>query len=116
MRSRPVFLLKFFLVFCLLGVLVFYFFRQSKSFLSGPKIKIHEPVAVVVEIDDPFFSLRGEVTNTDFLFINGAKIIPGSSGYFEKSLLLARGYNIIELSAEDKYGRSDIKRLEVVLK
>ena len=98
------------------AVLVFYFFHQSRSFLSGPKIKINIPPVVIIESGDPFFTLRGVIANTDFLFINGAKVLPDSSGNFEKTLLLAKGYNIIELSAEDKYGRAENKKLEVVLR
>jgi len=67
-------------------------------------------------LTDSFISVSGKVSNVSNLLVNGQKILADGFGNFEKSLLLARGYNIIELLAEDKFGRVATKKLEVVFK
>ncbi|MFH1979192.1 MAG: hypothetical protein ABII97_02325 [Patescibacteria group bacterium] len=115
MKKRPIFFLKIFIVFLLFIVFGFYFFHQSKAFLFGPQITISEP-SNGESFTESLMQIRGSALNTIKFSINENPIIIDSYGKFEESLILAYGYNIIELSAEDKFGRAVYKKLEVTLK
>jgi hypothetical protein len=115
MQSRPLFYIKLFAVLGVVIVLGFYFFHQSKDFLMGPRITVDYPQNGQT-LNNPLVSIKGKVLNAATLLVNGHAIITDNFGNFEKKLLLAKGYNIIELSAKDKFGRVIDKKLEVVLR
>ncbi|MFC1751704.1 hypothetical protein ACFLY5_00990 [Patescibacteria group bacterium] len=114
MFSKNLLILKIFSVFVLVVVFSFYFFRQSKDFILGPSISVNSPVNGQT-LSSSLVLVSGRVSNSSSFELNGQEVMTDSYGNFEKGLLLAKGYNIIELSAEDKYGRTANKRLEVVL-
>jgi len=115
MKNRSSFFIKLFIGICVFIFLFFYFFNQSKAFLLGPQIVIKSP-----ENGETFsraiIIINGKVTNTDVLLLNNRSIITDGFGNFEEKLILARGYNIIELIAKDKFGREKEERIEVVNK
>ena len=115
MFNKHLLILKISVVFCLVVVFSFYFFRQSKDFILGPSIFVEAPVNGQTLLSSPVV-ISGRVLNSSSFQLNGQEIMTDSSGNFKKKLLLAKGYNIIEMSAEDKFGRTTDKRLEVVLK
>ncbi|MBU1178931.1 hypothetical protein KKB69_01140 [Patescibacteria group bacterium] len=115
MNSYPLLYIKIFAILLIALVLGFYFFHQAKGFLAGPQIKIDYPENGQT-LANSFMSVRGVVTNTAVLLIDGQKVLADSFGNFRKDLLLAKGYNIIELSAKDRFNRETYKKLEVVNK
>ena len=115
MQKRPILFIKLFVVLAVVVLLGFYFFHQSKAFLLGPNITVNFPKDGQT-LTDSLVSIKGSVLNSAVFFINGQKILTDSSGNFEKKLILAKGYNVIELLAEDKFERSVNKKIEVVLK
>ena len=115
MRTKPLFFLKIFAVTIVVVLLAVYFFIQAKPFLSGPKISLDYPQNGQV-FSESYIKIGGTVFNTKILLLNDHTILADSFGHFEENLLLAEGYNIIELSAEDRFGKITNKKLEVVLK
>ena len=96
-------------------LLVAYFIFGAQSYILGPEIYITQP-SNGVTVNDPFLVMKGNVSRAALLWINGQSIIADKNGVFEESLLLSKGYNIIGVTAKDKFGRYVNKKLEIVLK
>ncbi len=105
---------KLLLLFILIAALAGYFFYQGRGYLSGPEIIIESPYAGEV-VNDAYLIVKGRVLNISTLSLNGRQIFTDEKGFFSEGLLLARGYNIIELTATDKFGRIKKEKREVVL-
>lgn len=88
---------------------------QSKDYFSGPEIVIFYPENRAV-LDDSYVLLRGKIENANSLAVNGNTVLSDADGNFQTALLLAEGYNIIDLTAKDKFMRVINKKIEVVLK
>jgi len=115
MQSKPLLFVKLFLALVVVTVFGFYFFHQSKAFLLGPDIIISYPLNGQI-FEDSFIKINGHSINANLVLLNDRKVIIDNLGNFEEMLLLARGYNIIEVTAEDKFGRVVKEKLEVVLR
>lgn len=84
------------------------------GFVRGPRINIISPLhgsatttALVVIV--------GNAIHTNILSINGATTSPNLAGNFSESLLLAPGYNIMKIAAQDRYGRTVEETIEMTL-
>jgi hypothetical protein len=97
---------------CIL-LIIGYGIYQARFVLVGPRIDIVSPEDGDV-FSDPLIRAEGEVNNVARLFINGRQVFTDEAGNFSDTLLLEEGYNIIELRAEDRFGRTQIKTREVV--
>lgn len=115
MRAKPLFFIKIFALFSVIVLLTVYFFVQAKPFLAGPKIFLDYPRNGQI-FDEKFIKIKGIVFNAKAFLLNDRVVLTDSFGRFEESLLLSEGYNIIELSAGDRFGKVANKKLEVVLK
>lgn len=100
-----------FLIFCF----AIYGFYKSRVILEGPEIIIENPQNGQT-VPGSYVEINGKAKNVSFLRLNGRQIFTDEYGNFQESLLLARGYNIIEVSAKDKFNRATIKQLHLVLK
>ncbi len=105
---------KLILLFILVAALAGYFFYQGRGYLSGPEIII-ESLYTGEVVHDSYIAVKGHAFNISALTLNGRQIFTDEKGFFNEGLLLARGYNIIELTATDKFDRIKKERLEVVL-
>lgn len=103
------------IIIVLVVVFFFYAFFKAQTFLTGPKIEIEFPKnGEVVQNSD--LEIAGTAKNISLLYLNGRQIFVDNQSRFKENLLLAKGYNIIEISAKDKFSR-EIKELrEIVLK
>lgn len=115
MRTTPLFFIKAFILVSAVSLLVVYSFVQARPFLSGPEIFLEHPINGQV-FDDFLLKIEGTASGSEIFSINDRVVLTDSRGGFEESLLLAKGYNIIELSAEDRFGKIATKKLEVFLK
>lgn len=115
MNSRAQLFVKIGIIFVLIIGFAFYGFYKARDFLKGPKIFIESPREGVV-ISSSYTEIKGTVKNVSTVYFNGRQIFTDEKGFFKEALLLARGYNIIEVSAQDKFGRKVKEQREVVLK
>ncbi len=106
--------IKILLLCVLIAALAGYFFYQGRGYLSGPEIIIESPYAGEV-VNDSYLVVKGRALNISALTLNGRQIFTDEKGNFSEGLLLARGYNIIELTATDKFGRVKREKREVIL-
>ena len=88
----------------LLVLILFYVQFQSRNFINGPSITLSDDYEVVQHSQS--FVLRGTTENIVKLTLNGLDITTDEQGNFEHPVHLERGYNIVTLYAEDRFGRS----------
>jgi len=95
-----------------LGVLIvvgssIYLYTQLDVFLGGPSITITSPTELASYTQEEQVIITGVAKNVSALTLNGAGVAIDQNGEFSKLLLLSPGFNIMEVSAEDKFGRTD---------
>ncbi|RJQ32432.1 hypothetical protein C4572_00830 [Candidatus Parcubacteria bacterium] len=88
---------------------------KAKAFLEGPKIIIESPRSGE-GVKKSYTEITGKALNVSSVFLNGRQIFTDKDGNFKGNLLLASGYNIIEVSGMDKFGRQVKEILELVYK
>lgn len=98
----------------LIGLAV-YAYSQSKEYLAGPSIQIIEPLNGAT-LNEQVVIIRGIAKNISFISLNDAQIFVNDKGEFKEKLLLNNGYNIMKLSAKDRFGRAVEKKLELIYK
>lgn len=94
------------------GILGYTLF-QMQNVITGPVITIAAPQNGA-EVDRALSIVEGTTRNITAISINGRNISVDEHGTFSEKLLLSPGYNIITLHAEDKFGRTTEKTLELI--
>lgn len=115
MQIKTQFWAKGGLVIVIIGIFAVYGLYISRNFLKGPQILIETPRKGEI-IHNAYIEIKGKAKNISHLSLNGKQIFTDTEGNFKQNLLLANGYNIIEISAQDKFGRGIKERREIVLK
>lgn len=110
-KSRPQTLALIAIVLFIVG----YAFFRSGDLIKGPNIEVASP-ATGDTIESENVTITGQAERIATLFMNGRQVFTDDKGNFSESLLLAYGYNIIELKAKDKFGRATSRTLELVFK
>jgi hypothetical protein len=90
-----------------------YAFFASHDFITGPTIEVFEPKNGT-SFTDSSIHIKGNVQRIQEITLNGRPITIDDKGNFNEAALLSPGYNIFELQAHDKFGRSKDVRLELV--
>jgi len=93
-------------------ILVYGFFR-SYDLVFG--IKITEVnITDGATYENSTLPISGNAKNAVFLTINGRKVSINQEGKFEETIALLKGYNIITIRAEDKFGYVDEKDYQLI--
>lgn len=96
-------LLKFVFVLALIGIALLYVYYQSRNLISGPQIALSlEPEKIQY---DQTIRIEGQAKNITALTVNGRRIFTDEQGIFSYPLVLEKGYTIMTLTAQDRYGR-----------
>jgi hypothetical protein len=95
------------------GIMVFYAYFQSRAVVAGPQIDIVEPENGMTSTSS-LILVRGVATHAKEITLDGRQILIDLDGKFAEHLLLAEGYNIIELAARDAQGSQVRKVIEIV--
>jgi len=94
-------------------ILIGYAYYQTKNLALGPQIEITTPKNGS-SLQEKLIVLEGVTKNISKISINDFPIYVDQKGAFKEKLLLAQGYNLIELSASDRFDREINKKLEIV--
>jgi len=86
---------------------------NSRIFITGPQIEILSPVNGATVVDSPLVFLEGTARNISNIQTNDKLFPINSDGHFREPLLLRPGYNIILITAKDKFGRSIEDKIEL---
>lgn len=103
------------MIVIVLAVVAGYSYYEARDMIKGPEINIASPRNGVA-VNRSLVEVKGTARNISHLELNGRKIFTDEQGNFSEELLLARGYNIIEVKATDKFNRETKKLLEIVYK
>ena len=98
----------------MVGAIVGYAVFNSRLFIEGPQIIIERPANGSTITDSPLIKIKGRAYNIAYLKLNSKPIFTDEEANFSESLLLQPGYNIIQITAEDKFGRQKTNKLELV--
>lgn len=91
-----------------------YAYYQLRDIWQGPSLTVTWPTAGAT-LNDQVLLVSGQAERADKIHLNDRKILPGQDGRFSEKLILAEGYNVIEVTAEDRFGRLTEVKLPVVL-
>ncbi len=94
-------------------IIIGYALFESYDFIKGPNIMIFEP-SNGSSISTSTVLVRGQATRIKDLYINNKPILIDREGNFDETILLAPGYNISLLSAQDRFKRTIEYKLELV--
>ncbi|MBI2120384.1 MAG: hypothetical protein HYT94_02040 [Parcubacteria group bacterium] len=115
MQTTPKKTLSAFSVLLLAGTVIGYGYYRTRDFLAGPVVEITAPKNGQT-LTRALIEVQGTSKNISFLNLNGRKIFTDETGKWHEKLLASPGYNRIEVSAKDRFGRDVTKTVEVVLK
>ena len=99
-------------VVLLIIVIILYVEFQARNFITGPTISLSGDYESVQY--DRELTLRGKAENIVTLTLNGKEIHTDEQGNFEEVVFLEKGYSIVTLYAEDRFGRSTKAEQEYV--
>jgi len=97
----------------LCAIIIGYGLWQSRELIAGPVISVESPTNGGV-VSDTNVTLSGQVTNVSYITLNGRQIYADTDGSISEPLLLAEGYNVIQLTGTDKFGRTERRTIELV--
>ncbi len=104
--------LKHWLSIAFATLVVAYGLYQSRTIARGPSLAVSTP-ANGAQLDQPLIVVSGRAERIARLYLNGTPIFTDAGGNFREKLLLAPGYSMITLGAEDRFGRWVSRRLLV---
>lgn len=114
MSTRGLFILKIVAGCFAAFVLATYLFHQGQSLIEGPVLSIRSPINGAA-FASPLVEVWGTSKNISSIYLNDRPIFIDEEGFFKEKLLLSPGYNIIKLSASDRFGRIKETFLELIL-
>ena len=105
-------LVKPLLIILAICLIVGYSGLKLKNVLIGPQITIVSP-ADGATIKKNLVAVKGRAERISQIYLNGRKVFTDEQGNFNEPYLLASGYNMLEMMANDQFGRKIIKKLQV---
>jgi hypothetical protein len=114
-RLRTKRLLGIWLIIVVGALLVGYAAFQAEALFLGPRLTIDSPLSGL-STSTSLVTIEGSASNISYLSLNGEKIFTDEQGYFKEKILLSYGYNIVTLSATDRFGRTVTKSLQLIYK
>jgi uncharacterized membrane protein len=94
-------------------LIVFYAFFVSKDLIFGVKIK-NVNLNDGATVTDNIMKITGVAKNAIKLTLDGREISVDQAGNFNETIALLPGYNIINIEAQDKFGKVDEKNYQLM--
>lgn len=94
-------------------LIAIYAFWGSHNLIYGVKIK---DVNIVdgAKVTESVMKITGNAKNATVLTLNGREISINKEGDFSETFALLKGYNIINITAKDKFGYVDEKNYKLI--
>lgn len=96
----------------LIAVLLYTGF-QTRNLIRGPQITITSP-ASGSKLAQASVDITGQAQLISRLSLNDNPIFTDQEGNFSQKLLLAPGYNIIKVEAQDRFNRTISKTIQLI--
>lgn len=113
-KNRTASIIKIILILVVVLIILGYIVFSSRVFIEGPQIQVETPLNGAKIEGAPLVKIDGKASNIAYFWLNNRQIYTDEDGNFSESLLLYPGYNIIWLTAQDKFGREVKEKLELV--
>ena len=112
-NTHPFYKILFMLVAC--GLIVYGLFN-TRFLINGPELVLAEinEEESIIKSDTNVFLLKGKVTHSVIISINDRPITIDEEGNFSERFLLSEEINIIQIRAQDKFGKETQRDLTVV--
>ena len=94
-------------------LIVVYGIWGSHSLIFGVKIK-NVNLTDGAKIENSSIEIKGNAKNATNLTLNGREISINTEGDFQETIALLPGYNIINITAKDKFGYVDEKNYQII--
>lgn len=112
MEGRKI--IKLLISWAIVVIIVGYSSFVLYGYMRGPRIIISSPESGF-STTTPLINIVGRVVHANAITINDAESPSDLNGNFQSRLLLADGYNIMKVTAKDRYGRVAEKTIEMNL-
>ena len=112
MRSRRTLTYKILLVVGIFLLILGYGLFQARNLINGPEISVSTPKNGD-NLANPLVAVTGIATNITHISLDDRQIFVDKKGNFSEKLLVPSGYTIIKLAAQDKFGRTTQKLIEL---
>lgn len=97
----------------IVGVLGFVFFN-IRDLIFGTPLDIHTAKDGAT-LTDGFLPVSGNARHARNVLINGRSVMTDRAGNFTDGVLLSPGYNVLEVTLRDQFGKEKIKTYHLVL-
>ena len=114
-RRQTKFYLKAISICLFLLALFGYGIFEVWNYATGPKLIVSSP-ADDVAVSESLITISGQGKNTKLITLNDRPIVVNETGKFSEKILLSYGYNVLELKAEDRFGKKTEQKLQIVYK
>ena len=105
--------LKIGLVSILFLFIVVFVFFNSRDLIFGVKIK-NVNLQDNLKVSESVFEITGTAKNAVKLSLNGREISIDQKGNFDETIALLSGYNLVNIKAQDKFGKIDEKNYKLI--
>ncbi len=85
---------------------------ESKALIQGPQITINSPLYGETYKNSDII-IKGLAKNISKISLNDRNIFLDKNGNFIEKLLMSPGYNIINIKAEDRFGKKISEKIEI---
>jgi len=100
-------------------IIVAYAFFGSHNLIFGVRIKDVNlgdmPAESGIKVENGVLKITGNAVNATNLTINGREISINQDGNFNETITLLEGYNVMNITAKDKFGYVDEKNYKLIL-
>ncbi len=114
-RQETKFYFKALIITLFLIALFAYGTFEVWNYVTGPKITITHPSNGAV-VSESLITIEGQAKNVKEITLNDRPILINEAGIFSEKILLSYGYNVLELRAMDRFGKTTEQKLQLVYK
>lgn len=95
--------------------IILYAFFNSRGLIFGVQIK-NVNIVDGATVSNKVLKVTGNAKNAIKLVLNGREISLDQTGEFNETIILLKGYNIIQIEATDKFKHTDEKNYQLIYK
>lgn len=105
--------LKIISLFVFFAVIFVYALFRSSDLIVGVKIK-NVNLIDGAKVTESIMHINGNAKNATNLTLNGRGISVDQAGNFDETIALLLGYNVVNITALDKFGHRDEKNYKLI--
>lgn len=96
-----------------LAIIAAYALYQTRDLIFGARLQVTSLTDGTVATEQ-LLTIEGRMKHAAAITINSNEIKTNQEGYFSEKILLSPGYNVITISARDRFGKSIEKTYRVL--